>query len=285
MKLNTLLLLFCACGVATAIALLSTSPAKTQAKPQTAASVPENVAPEGMPSRPPPGFLQLSDGKESRILEPDLATQLLRDPETQGLFLDPSMTLGNLFICTHKNKSLLVTADHVARDYKEQGELVWNRSLGGTEVAASILGGRETMDTLSFELFHPAADFIVGEPGVIHGYSVRGDSMSSVTIFVRGKPRLISQPAELAKFLAELAPDSAISKRLDTTAPNVPIIEMEVSEFDYEQLPTLSGSFLWQRAQPTGVFVARRPDTSNPEHPRFFAIIEPLVLALENMPH
>jgi hypothetical protein len=193
------------------------------------------------------------------------------------------MTLGNLFICTHKNKSLLVTADHVARDYKEKSDLVWNRSLGGTEVAASILGGRETMDTLSFELFHPAADFIVGEPGVIHGYSVRRDSMSSVTIFVRGKPRLVSQPVELAKFFAELGPGTAISKRLNTTAPNAPIIEMEVSEFDYTQLPTLSGSFLWQKAQPTGVFVAARHDVSNPQLPRFFAIIEPLVPALENM--
>jgi hypothetical protein len=87
----------------------------------------------------------------------------------------------------------------------------------------------------------------------------------------------------LAKFFAELGPGTAISKRLNTTAPNAPIIEMEVSEFDYTQLPTLSGSFLWQKAQPTGVFVAARHDVSNPQLPRFFAIIEPLVPALENM--
>jgi hypothetical protein len=194
------------------------------------------------------------------------------------------MKLGNLFICTHKNMSLLVTADHVARDYKEQSDVAWERRLGGTEIAASILGRRESMDALSFGIMIPAAYFIDSEPGVIYGYSIRSDTQSSVKIFIRGKPQLVSHPTELAKFFAEFSPDTALSERLNKTAPHAPIIEMEVSPFDYEQLPTLSGSFLWQRAQPTGVFVAARHDTSDPKHPRFFAIIEPLIPALDKMP-
>jgi hypothetical protein len=283
MKLNPFVLLVCIASAAFMLILHAFKPKDAEPKPQPIATAPQNVAPEGMPSRPPPGFLQMSDGKESRLLEPDLMTQLLRDPETQGLVLAPGMTLGNLFMCTHKNKSLLVTADHVAQGYKEQSDLVWDRGLGGTEVAASVLGGRESMDALSFELIHPAADFIVGEPGVIYGYSIRKETQSSVTIFIRGTPRLVFQPTELAKFFAEFAPDTVISKRLNTTAPHAPIIEMEVSEFDYTQLPSLSGSFLWQKAQPTGVFVAARHDVSNPQLPRFFALIEPLVPALEKI--
>lgn len=236
-----------------------------------------------LPKRPPPGFLQLSDNTQSRLLDPDQTNVILKDDELRTAFMNSGAKLGNLFICTHNNMAFLVTADHVANEYKEEEGVDWHRSLGGTEVAATVLGKRSEMTPVTFEVMFPAESFCDGDTATIYGMNINPAEKVTAQVCVSGVARLVKDPKPLATFFAQHAPETAIGKRLNTTAPNTPIIEMEVTEAEYDQLPIMSGSFLWQKQSPTGVFVAARRDASNPNAVKYYAIIEPLITALEQV--
>lgn len=254
-------------------------------KHQPLATVATLAAPPSpdLPKRPPPGFLQLSDSTESRLLDPNEVNFLLKDDELRTVFTNNGAKLGNLFICTHNNMAFLVTADHVANDYKEKEGVDWHRCLGGTEVAASVLGKRSEMIPVNFEVMFPAQSFRDGDTATIYGLNINPVEKAMDQVSISGVARLVKDPKPLAAFFAQHAPKTAICKRLNTTAPAAPIIEMEVTEAEYERLPIMSGSFLWQERFPTGVFVAARRDASNPHAVKHYAIIEPLTTALEQV--
>lgn len=271
----------CAIGAITLLSIASSNGTEQSKTPKLMAPTPPPTA--DLPVRPPSGFVQLYNQSIARMFAPSELTALVRSGVLRRSLSENKTRLGNIYICTHGDKAFIVTADHVAKESREPKEIKWCRRLGGTEVAAMLLGKRNAMPQINFDLLFSSKPFEDETSATIFGTGVDLVRQEVVSVFVSGVARLVKDQQKLAAVFATHAPTASMHERLTKTTPNSPLIEMEVSASEYEQLSMLHGSFLWQKGSPTGVFVATHKDASNPDHVKHFALIEPLLPALEEV--
>lgn len=194
------------------------------------------------------------------------ATLYIHPKNTESWFMEHKPTearIGQINACKINNSLFAVSVPHVVNTPgwahsapKEKSIGAWKDSVDGREISFAKL----IDSSLGFPKELPEAAVPKdGSTISIFGTLFDPISQSIVMINIPGTLEILDQKdtlEQLATFFQEVNPKGAITKRLNVTAKNRPILSMVADPKFTNSLQGLSGAFVWQNKKPIGVFIA-----------------------------